>query len=180
LQRVFGFAILIAAIALMGFHDPKLVEATPAAGFSATTAFSGRFEKEDLLRKTLITESGEDDRRAKVWLAQQKPAVPSDLYIQNNVWQPGGSTGWHRHPGHSLIIVTQGTVTEYEGSALNCKAHVYTKGMTFIDPHDYSDCVHAHIVRNESNTIARTTAIQLIPAGTARRIDVGDPGNCRF
>jgi hypothetical protein len=28
----------------------------------------------------------------------------SEVYVQNNVWAPGGSTGWHTHPGHSLIF----------------------------------------------------------------------------
>ena len=32
----------------------------------------------------------------------------SDLYVQQNTWQPGGSTGWHTHPGPSFVIVTQG------------------------------------------------------------------------
>src|SRR5215211_6166590 len=42
------------------------------------------------------------------WLSIQKTKGPSDLYVQNNVWAPGGTTGWHTHPGHSLIIVTAG------------------------------------------------------------------------
>jgi hypothetical protein len=54
--------------------------------------------------------------------------------VQNNVWQPGGTTGWHTHPGHSLIIVTAGTVTAYEGNDPDCTPHVYTQGMGFVDP----------------------------------------------
>ena len=50
------------------------------------------------------------------------------MYVQSNVWQPGGSTGWHTHPGHSLIIVTAGTVTAYEGDDPDCTPHVYTAG----------------------------------------------------
>ena len=45
----------------------------------------------------------------------QKTKGASDLYVQSNVWAPGGTTGWHTHPGHSLIIVTAGTVTAYDG-----------------------------------------------------------------
>ncbi len=50
----------------------------------------------------------------------------SDLYVQQNTWQPGGSTGWHTHPGPSFVIVTQGSVTVYEGSDKTCTPHVYT------------------------------------------------------
>jgi hypothetical protein len=40
----------------------------------------------------------------------KKTEGPSDLYLQSNTWQHGGSTGWHRHPGHSLIVIT---ITKY-------------------------------------------------------------------
>jgi quercetin dioxygenase-like cupin family protein len=96
--------------------------------------------------------------------------------VQRNTWQPRGSTGWHSHPGRSLIIVTLGTVTDYEGDDPKCTPHVYSKGMGFID----QGGVHAHIVRNESDTEAETIAVQFIPAGAIRRIDMPNPGNCRF
>jgi hypothetical protein len=38
----------------------------------------------------------------------------------------------------------------------------------------------AHIVRNEGNVVARSIAVQLIPAGAARRIDIADPSHCHF
>jgi hypothetical protein len=135
-----------------------------------------RFIEIGSLDKPIIADSIEYDRQAKIWLSQQKIAGPQDLYVQSNVWQPGGSTGWHTHPGNSLIIVTAGTVTEYEGADSACKPRVYTKNMTFVDPHGGD----VHIIRNEGNVVARTTAVQFIPAGTPRRIDVADPGNCHF
>ena len=39
---------------------------------------------------------------------------------------------------------------------------------------------HVHIVRNEGSIQATGIAVQLIPAGATRRIDVPDPGNCPF
>jgi hypothetical protein len=167
----FSTAVVIAALCYTG-----KVLATPAAGFTATTVVSGTFGDVDILNKPIIPNSSENDRRARVWLSLQKLSEPSDLYVQSNVWQPGGSTGWHTHPGHSLIIVTVGTVTEYEGPDPDCKPHVYTQNMAFDDPHGG----HAHIIRNEGNAVARTIAIQLIPVGEVRRIDVADPGNCHF
>jgi|SRR5271155_3809260 len=169
--------VLFAAVVLVtAFDHAGNVGATPAVGFAATTVISAKFGEIDLLNKIIIPDSIENDRRAKVWLSQQKTEGPSDLYVQSNVWQPGGSTGWHTHPGHSLIIVTEGTVTEYRGHDPDCKPRVYTRDMAFIDPHGD----HAHIIRNESNALARTTAVQLISAGAARRIDLADPGNCHF
>jgi uncharacterized cupin superfamily protein len=100
----------------------------------------------------------------------------SDLYVQKNVWRPGGSTGWHTHPGQSLVVVTEGTVTDYEGDDPECKPAVYTQGMAFVDPGGD----HAHLIRNEGTSVAQTIAVQLIPEGAARRIDAPDPGNCHF
>jgi len=106
----------------------------------------------------------------------QKTIGTSDVYVQSNVWDPGGSTGWHSHPGHSLIIVTAGTLTAYEGEDPNCKPTAYTTGMGFVDPGGK----HVHILRNEGTVPAGTIAVQLIPAEAARRIDAQDPGNCHF
>jgi quercetin dioxygenase-like cupin family protein len=167
---------VIAFTALYGVANTGRVWATPAAGFTTTTTMSGRFDEIDVRNKPLIPDSSEIDRRAKAWLALEKAPGSSHLYIQSNVWQAGGNTGWHTHPGHSLIIVTAGTVTEYEALDLDCKPHVYTEGMSFMDPHHD----HAHIVRNEGDSVARTIAIQLIPAGEERRIDSADPGTCHF
>jgi hypothetical protein len=72
--------------------------------------------------------------------------------------------------------VTEGTVTGYDGHDPDCKPHVYAKGTGFVDPGGE----HVHILRNETNVVARTISVQLIPASAARRIDVADPGNCHF
>jgi hypothetical protein len=48
--------------------------------------------------------------------------------------------------------------------------------MGFVDPGGD----HVHIVRNEGEVVAQTIAVQLIPAGATRRIDVPAPGNCPF
>jgi hypothetical protein len=105
------------------------------------------------------------------------------VYVQSNVWPPVNpttgvvaSTGWHTHPGHSLIIVTAGTVTGYEGDDPSCTPHVYTQGMGFVDPGGE----HVHLLRNEHTIEARTIAVQLIPAGAARRIDAPASTSCPF
>jgi hypothetical protein len=111
-----------------------------------------------------------------IWLSWQKTKGNSDVYVQSNVWAPGAHTGWHSHPGHSLIIVTAGTLTAYEGDDRRCRPHQYSQGMGFVD--EGGD--HVHIIRNEGAVEARGIAVQLIPADATRRIDVPAPGNCAF
>lgn len=164
---VFSAAILVTAL----FYAGK-VGATPANGFTATTLAKGTFGEIDVFNHFLPPGSPPQ----KLWLSWQKTKGDSDLYVQNNTWQPGGSTGWHSHPGHSLIIVTAGTLTEYHGDDSDCKPIVYTQGMSFVDPGGS----HVHIIRNEGNVVAQSIAVQLIPAGQPRRIDVAAPGNCPF
>jgi quercetin dioxygenase-like cupin family protein len=98
----------------------------------------------------------------------------SDLYVVSNVIAPGGHTGWHTHPGPSLITVKSGTITAYEGDDSTCSPTVYTAGQGFVDPGDG----HVHILRNEGTVPAETIAVQLVGDGSTRRIDTPDPGNC--
>jgi sugar lactone lactonase YvrE len=77
------------------------------------------------------------------------------------------------------VIVTQGTVTEYDGDDPACTPHVYSADGTnsFVDIGGGA----VHIIRNESGAVAKTTVVQLIPAGATRRQDVTPaPGNCPF
>ena len=149
--------------------------ATPASGFVGTTIAQARFGEIDVFNQ-LVLHNQLTPNDGNVWLSMQKTKGLSDVYVQNNVWQPNGSTGWHTHPGHSLIIVTAGTVTAYEGNDPTCKPTLYTQGMGFVDPGGD----HVHLLRNEGTVPAATIALQLIPAGATRRIDAPDPGNCHF
>ena len=159
--------IVAGALGALGYTGAAL--ATPQTGFTPTTLALGRFGEIDVTNFSVPP-----DR----WQSRQKTKGLSDLYVQSNVWAPGGDTGWHTHPGHSLIIVTAGTLTEYDGEDPECTPHVYSQGMGFVDAG--AGHGHVHIVRNETTVEARTVAVQLIPAGATRRIDAPDPGNCPF
>ena len=147
--------------------------ATPQSGFSGTTIAVGRFDDIDAASQFLRAYGGPTPRK-DLWLSLQKTKGPSDLYVQSNTWAPNGSTGWHSHPGHSLIIVTAGTVTAYEGDDTSCDATEYSVGTGFVD----HGGEHTHLLRNEGFVEARTVAVQLIPAGAVRRIDAPKPDGC--
>lgn len=167
---ILGVVVVVAAYAVTGL-------ATPSSGFTGTTLAVGRFGEIDVRNFALPADPWQ--ARPKThgeWRARLKTHGASDLYVQSNVWAPGGTTGWHTHPGHSLIIVTAGTVTVYDGDDANCLPHAYSQGMGFVDPGGD----HAHVIRNEGTVEARTTTVQLIPALATRRIDVPDPGHCGF
>ena len=147
---------------------------TAPEGYKTSLLAVGRFGALDVSSSSSHGLKGEGNEQ--LWQSLEEAKGTSDVYVQNNVFAPGGSSGWHSHPGHSLIIVTAGTVTDYEGHDPGCKAHVYKAGMGFVDPGGD----HVHILRNEGSVEARTVAVQIIPANAARRIEVADPGNCHF
>jgi quercetin dioxygenase-like cupin family protein len=155
-------------------HTGK-ASATAASGFIPITIAKGTnvgaFDVSN--RVVLPGTPGSEDRN--VWVSKQKTRGASDLYVQSNTWQPGGTTGWHSHPGHSLIVVTAGTITDYESDDPTCSPKVYTQGMSFVD----EGGSRAHVIRNEATDVAQTIAVQLVPAGAARRIDLLTvPANC--
>src|SRR5580693_4734412 len=84
------WVMLSAAIALTTLYHADHVWTTPAERFTATTLVKGTFGDIDGSKRSAIHDSLEDE-----WLSLQKTEGPSDLYVQRNVWQPGGSTGWH-------------------------------------------------------------------------------------
>ena len=57
----------------------------------------------------------------------------ADIAIAKVVLEPGGSTGWHHHPGVTLVSVASGTVTEYDNK---CEKSVYKAGEGFVESHD--------------------------------------------
>ena len=152
------------------------IQATPALGFAASTISVGRLPEFDVTHHLVSDDPDPDNQKKNVWLSLQKTKGLSDLYVQSNVWQVGGFTGWHTHPGHSLVTVTAGAITNYDGDDPTCTGKVYTVGMTFVD-HGGD---HSHMVRNEGFVEARTTAVQLIPAGAIRRIDAAGNPACPF
>jgi quercetin dioxygenase-like cupin family protein len=103
------------------------------------------------------------------WYLHTNIRGDSDLYVTQVTFQPGGQTGWHSHPGPSLITVIEGTLTVYKA---DCTSTTYSAGESFTD----IGCGDIHNVVNETGAEAKDVAVQLVPHGAPRRIDVEDPG----
>jgi quercetin dioxygenase-like cupin family protein len=111
---------------------------------------------------------------ASLWRVKLKTHGASDFYVVDNKLAPNATTGWHSHPGPSLIFVVSGTVTNYEGDGRTCTPHTYSAPSGFVDPG--GDDVH--MLRNDTNGPAETIAVQFLPQGAARRIDMPAPAGC--
>ena len=107
--------------------------------------------------------------QSEVNKVQFKTWGDSDVYVVRNVVVPGGHTGWHSHPGPSIVSVVSGTATEYRDDEPG--AVVHPAGTAFVD--EGGD--HAHKVANEGTTDLVLVAFQILPHGADRRIDKPEP-----
>jgi quercetin dioxygenase-like cupin family protein len=84
---------------------------------------------------------------------------------------PNTSTGWHSHPGKTLVTVQQGTFTVYHD---NCHAHVYEAGDAFVELPS-----SVHVGRNETaGTVKLGVVFTNVPIGGSPRIDQAQPAGC--
>src|SRR4030095_1462510 len=109
--------VLVVSVGAALATQPKGVTPTPL-----TRATLGKFEAEN---KGIEVES---DRTS------------ADFALAKVVIEPGGTTGWHHHPGVALVSVNSGAVTEYDK---NCNKSVYKAGEGFFETNG-----EVHVVRN--------------------------------
>lgn len=88
-------------------------------------------------------------------------AQPAGVYVVQNTVVPGGSFGWHNHPGPTLVMVVSGTATEYHGDDPTCTPILHPAGSTFIDSGEAS----GHPVRNDGSVNLVVVAARLFPEG---------------
>ena len=161
--------LALGVVALGAAASGGAVLATPSVGVTTATLGVGRFSDIDATTKTDINPGQPSD----FWQARINTKGASDLYVIQNTIKPGGTFGWHSHPGPSLVIVKSGTATFYMADDPTCSPHVVTAGQGFVDNgHDI------HVLRNEGDVDLVTVVASLVPAGFARRIDEPASANC--
>ena len=157
--------------------DPSF---TVASGFVSTTVARGTAEAFHI-------------RSTDGFDVEIKTKENTDIAVSNVVVAPGGSSGWHSHPGPVLVVVKTGTITFYragkhsglDGDDANrdnaahgptCSRTVYPTGSAFVEVPAPG---HVMLAKNEGATEATVTATYFAPPGAALRIDQPAPGgNC--
>lgn len=94
-----------------------------------------------------------------------------DYVLREITIEPGGSTGWHWHPGTVFGVVRQGTLTH---NRADCSLDgSYGTGDPVTEP---GGPEHAHIGRNLGSTPVVMQAVYLLPVGAPLVEDAPDPG----
>jgi quercetin dioxygenase-like cupin family protein len=161
MKRLIGGAAFFAGLAVLVSVAAAL--ATPGVGVTSTTFAVGTFD--ELEAKTLSSK----------WQARIATKGATDVHILENRIAPGGTFGWHSHPGPSIVVVKAGALTLYRGDDPDCTPHIVPTGSGFVD-----DGGDVHVVRNEGSVEAVVYVTSLVPKGAGRRIDEPSPGTCSF
>lgn len=98
----------------------------------------------------------------------------TDYVLKEITLAPGGSTGWHYHPGQVYGYVKQGVLSHNESSCAS--DGVYHTGQ-FIS--EESGSGHVHIGRNLDSTPVVLDVLYQNPVGQPLAVGVPNPG-CSF
>jgi quercetin dioxygenase-like cupin family protein len=94
----------------------------------------------------------------------------NDVIFLKATIEPGGTTGWHSHPGMEIAIVKAGVLTVYDAE---CVPRTVTAG--------HGRVQHAktiHLGRNEGAEPVELYATFVVPDGSPVRIDEKQPEGC--
>jgi quercetin dioxygenase-like cupin family protein len=150
---ILAAALIAALLALPG--EPAT--ATPPSGIAA-----------ELLARGTIAQAGHV-RVAGIKLATRGPIDVATVHV---TFQPGGSTGWHVHPGPALVTVKTGQLTLHR--AKGCRTRSFSAGQTFLEfgPDD------VNLTRNETGGVTETVVTFLLPVGAPTTVDAPAPRHC--
>ena len=97
-----------------------------------------------------------------------------DVAMTQITVQPGGSSGWHSHPGGAIIVVKEGALTLYRSIGSQCQTYPYGAGQAFIERPGEVD----QVVNTGTAPYVLYVTFPRVPQGQPTRIDEPDPGTC--
>jgi quercetin dioxygenase-like cupin family protein len=154
--------ILVALAALSGLVVGRSL-ATPPDGVTAETARGPLVDRP-------LNVNMKFDPGTRVRL---KTTGDIEVAVQRIVAVPGGTFGWHSHPGPTIVTVLSGTLTLYH--ATDC-----TQGTNYGPGTSFSNLPHEiHLARNEGTIDLVIFASYFVPVRTPAvelRIDQPSPG----
>lgn len=161
-----GWHLALAAIVAL---SATVAMATPGSGIVSSTVFA-RASFADPIDIKFKVKGATGQEVIQVNNAQE-------TVVQQIIIAPGGTTGWHSHPGPVVVLIKSGQMSFYDGDDPTCTVRTYSAGQAFVD----SGQGHVHIARNEGSANLELWATYFdVPPGGAFRIDAPSPGNCSF
>jgi mannose-6-phosphate isomerase-like protein (cupin superfamily) len=187
---VTALAVVVASLA--GVFSGKAAYATPGVNFATTVVARGTLgadmlfgaQAQSVVTRQVSVKMGKRVVRktVKITVPTIQKAISCDAAspcvtaFQQGTEQPGGTSGWHTHPGATFVAVAQGEGTLYTVTGSTCTSTKITPGTGFIQmPTD------VHEVRNEGSVPLVVYTLYVLPAGTPNtgiRVDQPQPTQC--
>jgi hypothetical protein len=127
---------------------------SPPSGQSAVLSSTGRLAETGMINTDRIKFQTKD---------------PTDAYHFTVTYAIGGFSGWHTHPGVLIATVRSGRIVREVG----CDSVVYSAGDTFVESGEQpSGQVSNYYTATGGDAVSAVIdAVQIVPAGSARRAD---------
>jgi quercetin dioxygenase-like cupin family protein len=103
-------------------------------------------------------------------------AGAGEVIVQEITIGPGGSTGWHSHPGPVVVVVKSGALAFVDAPGGVCREREYRAGTAFVDPGQGH--VHTAYNRSTSENLVLIATYFDVPAGASQRSDAAAAGAC--
>ena len=100
--------------------------------------------------------------------------VGTDIVMAQITVDPGGSAGWHSHPGGAIVVVKQGSLTVYSPVGPKCQTTTYSAGQAFIERPGEVD----NVLNTGTIPYILFVTFPRVPQGASPRTDQPDPGTC--
>jgi len=100
--------------------------------------------------------------------------VGTDIVMAQITVDPGGSAGWHSHPGGAIVVVKQGSLTVYSPVGPKCQTTTYSAGQAFIERPGEVD----NVLNTGTIPYILFVTFPRVPQGESPRTDQPDPGTC--
>jgi len=151
-KRWAWLVLLAGVLGIAVVASPDTVLATPPSGLTNVPLGRGT----DLSDGTLVFQEGTDVVMAQITVV------------------PGGSSGWHSHPGGAVVVIKQGSLTVNRSIGSQCQSTTYSAGQAFIErPGEVDD-----VVNTGTTSYVLFVTFPRVPQGGSSRIDQTDPGTC--
>ncbi|MFL6452217.1 MAG: cupin domain-containing protein [Bryobacteraceae bacterium] len=98
----------------------------------------------------------------------------TDIAMAQITVDPGGSAGWHSHPGGAIVVVKAGTLSVYRSLGGQCQTETRSAGEAFIERPGEVD----NVFNAGSTPYVLFVTFPRVPQGESPRIDEPDPGTC--
>jgi hypothetical protein len=187
----------LSAVAVLAYGVPKIfsvetASATPGTGFVGTVLARGAIDQNLVFgkpivnvvkRKIRIKTKGRFVTRTFKFRVPAidkaiacTAAIPCDTAFQQGTLQPGGTTGWHTHPGPTFVAFAQGNGTVYHVTSAGCPGMTIAAGSGFTQMP-----TETHVLQNDGSVPIIVYTLYVLPHGTPNtgiRIDQPQPAVC--